>query len=44
MKRGLLCKDTHEHTIRFSPPLVIQQPDVEWALERISSVFTAADR
>ena len=44
MKRGLLCKDTHEHTIRFSPPLVIQQPDVEWALERISAVFTAADR
>ncbi|MCU0560890.1 MAG: ornithine--oxo-acid transaminase [Desulfobacterales bacterium] len=44
MKRGLLCKDTHEHTIRFSPPLVIRQPDVEWALERIRAVFTAADR
>jgi ornithine--oxo-acid transaminase len=42
MARGLLCKDTHEHTIRFSPPLVIQRPDIEWALERIRQVFAAA--
>ncbi|RPJ74391.1 MAG: aminotransferase class III-fold pyridoxal phosphate-dependent enzyme, partial [Desulfobacteraceae bacterium] len=42
MARGLLCKDTHEDTIRFSPPLVIQRPDIEWALERIHPVFAAA--
>ncbi len=42
MARGILCKDTHAHTIRFSPPLVIQRPDIEWALERIREVFAAA--
>ena len=38
---GLLCKDTHESTIRFTPPLVITQTQVDWALERIDKVFTA---
>ncbi|MCU0585944.1 MAG: ornithine--oxo-acid transaminase [Desulfobacterales bacterium] len=41
-ERGILCKDTHEHTIRFSPPLVIQRPDIEWALDRILPVFASA--
>jgi ornithine--oxo-acid transaminase len=41
-ERGILCKDTHEHTIRFSPPLVIQRPDIEWALDRILLVFANA--
>lgn len=40
MERGLLCKDTHEHTIRFAPPLVITKGEIDWALERIESVFT----
>ncbi len=39
--QGLLCKETHENVIRFAPPLVITQPDVDWALERIESVLTA---
>lgn len=39
MARGLLCKETHEHTIRFAPPLVITRPDIDWALERIAKVF-----
>lgn len=39
MNRGLLCKDTHEHTIRFAPPLVIRKEEIDWALERIESVF-----
>jgi ornithine--oxo-acid transaminase len=39
MAAGLLCKDTHEHTIRFAPPLVITQPDIDWALERIAKVI-----
>ena len=38
---GLLCKDTHENTIRFAPPLVIARPDIDWALERISQVLDA---
>ena len=37
-EKGLLCKETHENTIRFAPPLIITQSEVEWALDRISSV------
>jgi ornithine--oxo-acid transaminase len=37
--RGLLCKDTHEHVIRFAPPLVIDRDTVTWALERVEDVF-----
>jgi ornithine--oxo-acid transaminase len=36
---GILCKETHEHTIRFAPPLVIRKNDIDWALEKISSVL-----
>jgi ornithine--oxo-acid transaminase len=38
-KRGLLCKETHDHIIRFAPPLVITKEQVNWALERIHSVL-----
>ncbi len=41
-ERGILAKDTHNHTIRISPPLVITRDDVDWALERFSDVLTAA--
>jgi ornithine--oxo-acid transaminase len=37
---GILCKETHEHIIRFAPPLVIEQDDVDWMLERIEDVLT----
>ncbi|WP_025849962.1 ornithine--oxo-acid transaminase [Paenibacillus ehimensis] len=36
---GLLCKETHETTIRFAPPLNISRENLDWALERIGSVF-----
>ena len=38
-KEGLLCKETHDHTIRFAPPLVITKEEVDWALERIHKVL-----
>jgi ornithine--oxo-acid transaminase len=41
MKRGLLCKETHENIIRIAPPLVITREEIDWALERIESVLTA---
>jgi ornithine--oxo-acid transaminase len=31
-KKGLLCKETHDNTIRFAPPLVIKKEEVDWAL------------
>ena len=40
MQKGLLCKETHENVIRFAPPLIIEKPDLDWALERIHDVLT----
>jgi ornithine--oxo-acid transaminase len=37
--KGLLCKETHDHIIRFAPPLVITREQVDWALERIAPVI-----
>ena len=36
--QGILAKDTHGHTIRIAPPLVISSDQVDWALERIEAV------
>ncbi|MBB3456635.1 ornithine--oxo-acid transaminase [Rhizobium sp. BK313] len=36
---GLLAKDTHDHTIRLAPPLVITRDQVDWALEQIDKVL-----
>jgi len=41
MKLGLLCKETHEHTIRLAPPLIISAEEVEWAISRLIQVFSA---
>lgn len=41
LRRGILCKDTREHTIRVSPPLVIKRQDVDWALERFEAALKA---
>jgi len=38
---GLLCKETHEHVIRFAPPLIIRQEELDWAFERIEAVLTS---
>ncbi|MEM7505284.1 MAG: ornithine--oxo-acid transaminase [Pseudomonadota bacterium] len=38
--RGILAKDTHEHSIRIAPPLVITRDQVDWALERFHEVLT----
>ena len=39
MKMGILCKETHTDIIRFAPPLVIQKPDIDWAVDKISTAF-----
>ncbi len=36
---GLLAKETHGQTIRFSPPLVIERAEIDWALERIGAAL-----
>lgn len=39
MEKGILCKETHDHVIRFAPPLVITKEEIDWALERINEVL-----
>lgn len=38
-EEGLLCKETHENVIRFAPPLVISEDELDWAFERIKIVL-----
>ena len=39
MKVGVLCKETHDHIIRFAPPLIITREQIDWALERIEDAL-----
>ncbi len=41
MKNGILAKETHETTVRFAPPLVITEDEIDWALDRITQAFQA---
>ncbi|MFC4411336.1 ornithine--oxo-acid transaminase [Chungangia koreensis] len=36
---GLLCKETHDTVIRFAPPLVICMEELDWAIDKIKTVF-----
>jgi len=40
MSEGILAKETHDNVIRFAPPLVIDQPTIDWALPKIRAVLT----
>ncbi|MHB0995699.1 MAG: aminotransferase class III-fold pyridoxal phosphate-dependent enzyme, partial [Elusimicrobiales bacterium] len=40
MGLGLLAKETHDHVIRFAPPLVITQKEIDWAFRRIKKVLS----
>lgn len=39
MALGLLCKETHTHTIRFAPPLIITEAELDDAAYRIEEAF-----
>lgn len=39
MNEGMLCKETHTHTIRLAPPLVITREEIDWAIERLAKVL-----
>lgn len=38
-ERGLLCKETHEHIIRFAPPLVIEKREIDWAVDNVNDIL-----
>lgn len=37
--KGILAKETHDHVIRFAPPLVIDKETIDWALPSIREVL-----
>ena len=37
---GILCKETHETTIRYAPPLVISKEELDWGIDKIQEVFS----
>ncbi|MDR9762713.1 ornithine--oxo-acid transaminase [Rhizobium redzepovicii] len=39
-ERGLLAKDTHDHTIRLAPPLIITREQVDWAVSQIEKTIS----
>lgn len=41
-ERGVLVKDTHGQTLRFAPPLVITEDEIDWAMDRFAEAM--ADR
>jgi ornithine--oxo-acid transaminase len=43
-EEGLLCKETHEHVVRFAPPLIIKRDDLDWAFEKVNQVFQNAEK
>ncbi len=40
--KGILAKETHDHVIRFAPPLVIDRETIDWALPSIRDVLSMA--
>lgn len=38
-EHGILAKETHEHVIRLTPPLVIDKETIDWALPHIREVL-----
>jgi ornithine aminotransferase len=40
-ERGVLVKDTHGHTLRFAPPLVITADEIDWAVDRFADAMAA---
>ena len=38
-RRGLLCKETHEHTIRIAPPLVLTADQADWIAEQFEAAL-----
>jgi ornithine--oxo-acid transaminase len=39
VQAGVLTKDTHRNTIRFAPPLIIDESQIDWAVERLAEVL-----
>lgn len=40
--RGVLVKDTHGSTLRLAPPLVIEEEEIDWAVDQFAAVLAEA--
>ena len=38
--RGVLAKETHDHTIRITPPLILSADQADWIVEQFCAVLT----
>jgi ornithine--oxo-acid transaminase len=41
MERGVLAKDTHGSTIRLAPPIVIEEHELDWAVDQLAEVLAS---
>jgi ornithine--oxo-acid transaminase len=41
-ERGVLAKDAHGRTLRFAPPIVIAERDLDWAGEQLADALAAS--
>ncbi len=39
LARGVLAKDTHEHTIRLAPPLIAEAGELAWMVEQVAGAL-----
>ncbi len=39
--RGVLCKETHERTLRIAPPLVITRDEIDGAVDALAEALHA---
>jgi ornithine--oxo-acid transaminase len=42
LREGVLTKDTHRNTIRFAPPFVIEEAQIDWAVDRLQRVLAVS--
>jgi ornithine--oxo-acid transaminase len=41
-RRGVLVKDTHRSTLRFAPPLVVTEQEIDWAIDQFAAALREA--
>ncbi len=39
LERGVLTKDTHSQVLRLSPPLIIEQTELDWLYDQLTAVI-----
>ncbi|WP_041345105.1 ornithine--oxo-acid transaminase [Nitrobacter winogradskyi] len=44
LRAGVLTKDTHRNTIRFAPPLIIEETQIDWVTDRVAEVLNELAR